>query len=57
MVTRWINEKKYKNKEFKGSYERKKNGQRIFNLAFKDIEISFEGYGQAKKLGWILIKK
>lgn len=57
MSSCWIHTTKYKNKKFKGSYERKKNGQRIFNLTFKNIEISFEGYGQAKKMGWILIKK
>lgn len=40
-------------REFKGSYEIKKNGQRVFNLSYKGHEISFESYQQAKKLGWV----
>jgi len=49
---KWIHTKKYKGKIFNGSYERKPNGQRIFNLIYKSIELSFESYQAAKLLGW-----
>jgi hypothetical protein len=56
MKSKWIHTTKYKNKEFIGSYETKKNGQRIFNLTCGSKEFSFESFHQAKKLGWSLIK-
>jgi hypothetical protein len=56
MRSTWIHSTKYKTKEFKGSYERKKNGQRIFNLTSGKLEFTFEGVASAKKLGWVNIK-
>jgi len=50
--SRWSN-KKHGSKIFTGSYEIKKNGQRVFNLTCVWMEISFESYNQAKKLGWV----
>jgi hypothetical protein len=52
--SKWTN-KKHGKKVFVGSYETKKNGQRIFNLTCEGKEISFESYAQAKSFGWVKV--
>jgi len=51
----WIHESKFRGHPFSGSYERDKDGERLFvltNLKGKR-KISFESPSAAKKLGWV----
>ena len=49
----WKHNKKYKGKEFKGSYERDAKKERVFVLTYKKRRITFESWQMAKKLGWM----
>lgn len=65
----WLNSLKYQDVQFKGSYERDKDGERVFVLRARmqvetvnkgkvsakvqNKKITFESYQAAKALGWV----
>lgn len=53
----WKHKEKYKGQVFKGDYETKGNGERIFNLTNGIREITFESWQRAVKAGWEKLNK